>query len=533
MRRMVKSSGKLIAKMRITSFKKRKKKWQFAIRIKYTDKCETQGVILKKRGEDKFYHLPYQESNVNKFEKKIVFEVELGQLELGPFFWDFYVHLKSDELKSYRVKHPSYIVNKKINNRLQRDHTEGGYVVYPYVTVKGGLSLHYRKKGAYDQLKYALKEKMALIIYYTFKRYWDRKCIVLAYEKFSQTAQDNSYYFFKYCYDHKQFPNLYYVINKRSNDYKMLNQYEDKVIDFMSVKHMIYLLASTFMISSESKAHCYIWKENRGTLKKVIHAKKHVFLQHGVLGLKKVDSIFKKGSPNGTNLFFVSSEYEKEIVKQFFNYTEDEIIVSGLARWDHLQNRGGKQKQILLLPTWREWLDEVSEEEFLNSQFYRQYERLLNDTNLAEQLEKNNVILKFCMHPRIHNSIHYFRYHTPNVQFVRYGDIKINELIMESSLLITDYSSVSWDMYYLKKPIIFFQFDGMLNGYLDVERELFGDRCIHVEELIRSLDFYINNGFKEKEKYTLLRNRLFSYVDQNNSKRIAKGIFEKAKQLKQ
>lgn len=529
---MVESSERLITKIRITSFKKRKGKWQFAIRVKCREKCTIQGITLKKRNGDKVYQILFQVSNVSEIEKKVTFEVKLSQIELGPFFWDFYVDLKSDELKSYRIKHPSYMVNRKINNRLQRDHTEGEYIVYPYVTVKGGLSLHYRKKGTYDQLKYALKEKLALIIYYAFKWYWDRKGIILVYEKFSQTAQDNSYYFFKYCYDHKKFPNLYYVINKKSNDYKMLDQYEDKVIDFMSVKHMIYLLASTFMISSESKAHCYIWKENRGTLKKVIHAKKHVFLQHGVLGLKKVDSIFKKGSPNGTNLFCVSSEYEKEIVKQFFNYKEDEIIVSGLARWDHLQNRSGKQKQILLLPTWREWLDEISEEEFLNSQFHRQYERLLNDTNLIEQLEKHNVILKFYMHPRIHNSIHYFRCHTPNVQFVKYGDIKINELIMESSLLITDYSSVSWDMYYLKKPIVFFQFDYIMDGYLDVEHELFGDTCKHVDELVQLLTFYINNGFKEKEKYALLRNRLFSYVDQDNSKRIVQGIFSGKKQLK-
>ncbi len=228
----------------------------------------------------------------------------------------------------------------------------------------------------------------------------------------------------------------------------------------------------------------------------------------------------------------IPSEYEKEIVKQFFNYTEDEIIVSGLARWDYLQDKSGEQKQILLLPTWREWLDEVSEEGFLDSQFYRQYERLLNDTTLVEQLEKHNVILKFCMHPRIHSSIRYFECNTSNVQFVKYKDIKINELIMESSLLITDYSSVSWDMYYLKKPIIFFQFDHIMNGYLNVEHELFGDRCVHVDELVQLLTFYMHNGFKEKERYKLLRNHLFSYIDQNNSKRIVLEILAKRDQLK-
>lgn len=118
------------------------------------------------------------------------------------------------------------------------------------------------------------------------------------------------------------------------------------------------------------------------------------------------------------------------------------------------------------------------------------------------------------------------------MHFVKYGEVRINELIMESSLLITDYSSVSWDMYYLKKPIIFFQFDHIMNGYLNVEHELFGDRCMHVNELVQLLTFYMNNGFKEKERYKLLRNRLFSYVDRNNSKRIAQKILAKREQLK-
>ncbi|RAN86250.1 hypothetical protein B5P41_30375, partial [Bacillus sp. SRB_28] len=82
---MVKSSGKLISKIRITSFKKKKGKWQFAIRVKCRDKCTVEAITLKKRNGDKVYQLPYQESSVNEFEKKVIFEVELDQLELGPF----------------------------------------------------------------------------------------------------------------------------------------------------------------------------------------------------------------------------------------------------------------------------------------------------------------------------------------------------------------------------------------------------------------------------------------------------------------
>ena len=92
-------------------------------------------------------------------------------------------------------------------------------------------------------------------------------------------------------------------------------------------------------------------------------------------------------------------------------------------------------------------------------------------------------------------------------------------------MLLTDYSSVSWDVYYLGKPVVFYQFDYDLymqaNGsYLDMKKELFGDRYITEEEVIRGLEEYVQNDFREKEKYGSLRQEYFAYNDQNNCKRI-------------
>ncbi|MDG2794438.1 hypothetical protein P7M42_25355, partial [Vibrio parahaemolyticus] len=112
MKWMTDSSKKIVTKIRIISFQKRKGKWQFGIRIKCREKCMVKGITLKKRNGDKVYQISFQESNVNEFEKKVTFEINLNQIELGPFFWDFYVQLKSDDiLTCYRIKHPNYMVN--------------------------------------------------------------------------------------------------------------------------------------------------------------------------------------------------------------------------------------------------------------------------------------------------------------------------------------------------------------------------------------------------------------------------------------
>ncbi|MDT8303274.1 MAG: CDP-glycerol glycerophosphotransferase family protein, partial [Sedimentisphaerales bacterium] len=108
----------------------------------------------------------------------------------------------------------------------------------------------------------------------------------------------------------------------------------------------------------------------------------------------------------------------------------------------------------------------------------------------------------------------------------------IQKLINESSLLITDYSSVSWDFFYLCKPVIFYQFDfddylKNRGSYLDLKNDIFGDRTESNVELMQYIKFYINNSFSEKEEYTGLRNKFFKYSDNFNCKR----IYEETKKL--
>src|SRR5699024_6201365 len=76
-----------------------------------------------------------------------------------------------------------------------------------------------------------------------------------------------------------------------------------------------------------------------------------------------------------------------------------------------------------------------------------------------------------------------------------------NELLMRSSLLITDYSSVAWDFYYLKKPVAFFQFDyatyeELQGSYIDLKKDLFGEKFTDADTLIKAIKAYIAKDFK-------------------------------------
>jgi CDP-glycerol glycerophosphotransferase (TagB/SpsB family) len=104
--------------------------------------------------------------------------------------------------------------------------------------------------------------------------------------------------------------------------------------------------------------------------------------------------------------------------------------------------------------------------------------------------------------------------------------------MMRCKLLITDYSSVCWDVFYQGKPVIFYQFDTEQyneahGSYIDLETDLFGDRVEKQEELFAVMEEYIQNGFTLKEKYQKMRPDCYKYIDKNNSQRICEEIIKR------
>src|SRR5699024_1185573 len=182
------------------------------------------------------------------------------------------------------------------------------------------------------------------------------------------------------------------------------------------------------------------------------------------------------------------------------------------------------------------WLDDVSEEKFLNSDYYKHYTNLLNSNKLNKLLLENDIIIHFFIHPKLKAYISNFHTISENIRIYEFGEIQINHLLMRSSLLITDYSSVSWDFYYLKKPVIFYQFDyetyeRVQGSYLDMNTELFGDRAFDENNLINLIKVYVERSFMEKEKYATQRKEYFQYIDQNNCERTFNEIIKNKDKL--
>ncbi|NKI24245.1 hypothetical protein HFN20_24045 [Paenibacillus dendritiformis] len=500
-------------------------------------------VVAKYRGMKKIEYEFDVNVKVNQKKgnvKRITSKIFLEDIDWEPIFWDLFIKVVVDSTVIYvRINNPKFRVNTNISKKEKYLYPlNEGKIIYPYFGSNKSLSFTIRKFDKYETKYYKLKEKLSIVLYSLMKFYFNRKKIWLIYEKFAETAQDNAYFFFKYCIENEVPRNVYYVVKKESNDICNLNGLEGNVVYFMSLRHLILLQACKIIISSEAKGHGYIWRANRGKIFKILNKKNQVFLQHGVLGFKKIGDIFNNSSnsPNRVKLFVASSDFERDIIKQYFGYEEEKIVISGLARWDYLMDKSKGRSEILLMPTFRNWLEEVSESTFEHSTYFKEYSSLLKSDILSDFLLKSGTRLNFYLHPKLSNFIDMFSINNPNINIVRPGDKKINELIMQSSLLITDYSSVAWDMFYLKKPIVFFQFDYIeymkrQGSYIDMTQELIGERVTDIPQLLNALEYYFASNFNEKLEHCILRKKYIEHIDNDNCYRLYKSILDNEKEL--
>lgn len=462
----------------------------------------------------------------------------LAEIAWEQFYWDIRGIVTRDGVE-YELRLRNYSKIKRLWILLRNQQTflqDGNYVVYPYLTKSRDFAFMYRARTAQDCRQFVWKEYLALFLFYLLRPYWLSRKYWLVYEKYSITAQDNSYYFFQYCMEKlpaEEKKNIYYVIDKRAPDYQYVKQYGRHVIQFLSLKHMIYLKAAQLLVSSDTKAHAYAWHSPNTVYREMLKRNKNAFLQHGVIYYKQCHQGLKKSGTNNCRLFIVSSEVEKQIIKDYFGYRDDEIGVTGLARWDVLHDTSVPgEKLILMMPTWRNWLEEVTEEEFRNSDYYQHYMALLNNPKLHSFLERKQVNMIFYIHPKFREYISAFATSSPYIQMVEFGSQPLNALIMKCNMMVTDYSSACWDVYYQGKPTLFYLFDYELysqvqGSYVDMRTEAFGDATGDADELIRLMEVYEENGFREAPQYARMREKLLPYRDDCNCERTYRLLKEK------
>ena len=93
--------------------------------------------------------------------------------------------------------------------------------------------------------------------------------------------------------------------------------------------------------------------------------------------------------------------------------------------------------------------------------------------------------------------------------------------------MITDYSSVAMDFVYMRKPVIYYQFDKkefrekqLQEGYFSYEDDGFGEVVSSLDTLVADIIKIAGNDFKIESKYKKRDDSFFELNDKNNCKRV-------------
>ena len=368
-----------------------------------------------------------------------------------------------------------------------------------------------------------LMKLLAAIIIASIYKIFNRDKIYLIGERKDQ-CQDNGYHLFKYVRENHNEDRFYYCITKDSNQLEKIKELNN-IIYYKSMKHYIYYVLAEKLICAHvgscTPDCAVVWKAEE----KNIIKKKRFFIQHGITK-ELIPSLMYNNSRITT--FVCGAKPEYEFVKKEFGYPEDEVKYLGFCRFDSL-NKYKCNNQILIMPTWRKWFgmdgtDVMSEEDFIKSEYFIKYNELINSNELNQLLIDEKLVAIFYPHNEMQRYLHLFKTKFENIIIADKKNYDVQELLKESKILITDYSSIAFDFAYMKKPLIYYQFDSekynekhYAKGYFDYERNGFGRVEKQYGHLINCIRDIIKNNYCNE--YLNNVNDFFEIYDSNNCKR--------------
>ena len=345
---------------------------------------------------------------------------------------------------------------------------------------------------------------------------WHKKIWIVSEHGYE--ARDNGYSFFKYMRQNHKEINCYYAISSPSPDFDKVNELGN-TIRFGSFKHYAYYCAARYIISSKTQGFCPSYYLT--LLRKKIHLwGKYVFLQHGIT---KDDQKFLYKKPAKIDLFICGAKPEFDDIKKHYGYKKNEVAYTGFARFDDYFGLIPK-KQILVMPTWRRYAEHTCFEE---TDYYKTWSRFINSRKINALLLENGFTLNFYLHPQFKDFSHLFKTEQSNINVLPFENNDLQVLIRESSIFITDFSSLAFDFGYMSRPVIYYQYDEenyfkghYVKGYFDYRRDGFGPVCSKEDEVLQTLSDIFKKNLCIDSKYQENKKRFFQIYDNKNSERI-------------
>ncbi len=343
-------------------------------------------------------------------------------------------------------------------------------------------------------------------------------------------ARDNAYHLFKYIRENHPEINIAYIISRDSADRGAVEPL-GRIIDGKSFEHYIAMVLSKVKISTHIMGCSPIMNLFIRLNRLGLVSGKQIFLQHGIIVNDNRTYLYYGNTR--ADMFVCSAKPEFEYINGRYGYPEGAVRLLGLCRYDRLEKRGSLTRRILLMPTWRVALQDCNEKEFTQSAYYKAYQSLINSEKMSGLLEKYGLELVFYPHIEMQKYLPCFSTNCGRVKIAGFNDETVQNLLIKSDILITDYSSVFFDYGYMEKPMVYYQFDvdefrktHYGEGYFSYERDGFG-RVVDTEDaLIGEIEKILQNNSEPEKIYLDRINGFFTIRDRNNCKRNFEAICE-------
>lgn len=379
-------------------------------------------------------------------------------------------------------------------------------------------------------ISFRLQQVLALCkltVAYVVSLFCKKKRIWLVAER-GVDARDNGYVLYKYMRSEHPEIECYYIISSDSPDKAKLTPYAPNVIAYRSFAHYVMLWRASVLISTHVQGYfpfvgLGLWCRR---ICPAYRAKCHVNVKHGIT---KDHVAFQDYSNTHMDLLIAGVKPEYNYFMSDYLYPKENVKLTGFCRFDQLVNTA-QHKQVLLMPTWREWLYKTSD--FYESEYVQTYVSLLNNSRLQKVLEQYNMNLVFYPHHEVQKHIAYFKQKCQGKHIIiaDKNSYDVQQLLKESDLLITDYSSVYFDFAYMRKPTIYYLFDydqyrseHYAEGWFDYFKGL-GVTTKTEEECISQIEMSLKEGCIMQEEYKQRVDEWFPYQDQNNCQRVFDAI---------
>ncbi|WP_420976140.1 CDP-glycerol glycerophosphotransferase family protein [Bacillus vallismortis] len=385
-------------------------------------------------------------------------------------------------------------------------------------------------KYQYSHIKQQLYKYFLISFVYIVKLLY-RKDIWLVGERIDQ-AEDNGFSFFEYCRTNHPDKKIFYIIDKGSPHAQKVKPLGN-IIYHSSFKHKLYMfLANAYISAWTFQEGLYPWplKVYNKYYKKVLNNKYNICLQHGLIMYNISPYLHKE--KYSQDLVISSSEKEKQIILNTLGYNSDEVVVTGLSRFDKLAKNKLNKDQILIMPTWRRSLVQMNKNNFLKSKYFLSYQSLLKNEKFLRMIEDQGIKVKFYMHYQMQKYLENFNVDHPQIEILTKNNAIVSELIKESSLLVTDYSSVSADFLFMNKPVVFYQFDPYDNHSIrvnEIKSEDIGIVASEENAVVNSIIEICNRNFIIDKQYEESSKKIFKFKDDKNNERIYDAILKTVK----